>query len=56
MDCDSDTLLIKVKQTGAACHEGYRSCFFRIFDDTDFKIDKIRLMDPEQLYGGKNEQ
>jgi phosphoribosyl-AMP cyclohydrolase len=28
-DCDGDTLLIQVHQTGAACHEGYRSCFFR---------------------------
>jgi hypothetical protein len=28
-DCDGDTLLIKVDQIGAACHEGYRSCFFR---------------------------
>jgi phosphoribosyl-AMP cyclohydrolase len=28
-DCDGDTLLIKVDQVGAACHEGYRSCFFR---------------------------
>jgi phosphoribosyl-AMP cyclohydrolase len=29
LDCDGDTLLIKVEQIGAACHEGYRSCFFR---------------------------
>ena len=28
-DCDQDTILMKVRQTGAACHEGYRSCFFR---------------------------
>src|SRR5205814_10354698 len=28
-DCDGDTLLIQVEQIGAACHEGYRSCFFR---------------------------
>jgi phosphoribosyl-AMP cyclohydrolase len=28
-DCDGDTLLIQVDQVGAACHEGYKSCFFR---------------------------
>src|SRR5439155_14279597 len=31
-DCDGDVLLIQVEQTGAACHEGYRSCFFRSVD------------------------
>lgn len=36
VDCDQDCLLIKVEQTGAACHEGYRSCFFRrAADDGD---------------------
>ena len=32
-DCDQDTLLIKVEQTGPACHTGERSCFFRSFSD-----------------------
>ncbi len=32
VDCDRDTLLIHVDQTGAACHEGFRSCFFRKVD------------------------
>ena len=32
VDCDRDVLLVKVDQTGAACHEGYRSCFFRQVD------------------------
>lgn len=29
VDCDSDTVLLKVEQTGPACHENFRSCFFR---------------------------
>jgi phosphoribosyl-AMP cyclohydrolase len=32
VDCDKDCLLVKVDQTGAACHENYRSCFFRQVD------------------------
>ncbi len=32
-DCDSDTLLVKVEQTGPACHTGERTCFFRILGD-----------------------
>ena len=36
VDCDADCLLVKVEQTGAACHEGYRSCFFReVSEDGD---------------------
>src|SRR5262245_13182605 len=33
-DCDGDTLLIQVDQIGAACHEGYKSCFFRSSQDS----------------------
>jgi len=33
VDCDKDALVVRVEQTGAACHEGYRSCFFRQVDD-----------------------
>lgn len=56
IDCDADAILIKVEQTGAACHEGYRSCFFRVMKDGDFKIDRERIMNPEELYGGKDER
>ena len=48
-DCDGDTLLIQVEQTGAACHEGYRSCFFRAVEkegDT-FNITESPLETPE---------
>ena len=54
-DCDGDTLLIQVEQTGAACHEGYKSCFFRSVDDggKDIKITEPQLETPEQMYGKK---
>ena len=44
-DCDGDTLLIQVDQVGAACHEGYQSCFFRSVTDPagDFKITEAQL-------------
>src|SRR5580700_7299363 len=36
IDCDKDTILLRVHQTGAACHENYRSCFFRDVRDGEF--------------------
>ena len=44
-DCDGDTLLIQVDQTGAACHENYKSCFVRSITDKDghFKVTEERL-------------
>jgi len=53
-DCDGDVLLIQVEQVGAACHEGYRSCFFRSSSGSgDFKITEVQLETPEQIYGKK---
>ena len=54
-DCDGDTLLIQVEQIGAACHEGYQSCFFRSISgqgDT-IKVTEDRLKEPEAIYGKK---
>ncbi len=50
IDCDADCILLVVEQTGAACHEGYSSCFFRILTDTDFVVDQKRIVEPEQVY------
>jgi phosphoribosyl-AMP cyclohydrolase len=53
-DCDADTLLIRVNQIGgAACHEGYRSCFFRKLDPASGDVEVIgeRVFDPNQVYG-----
>ncbi|MHA1230150.1 MAG: phosphoribosyl-AMP cyclohydrolase [Candidatus Helarchaeota archaeon] len=38
VDCDADALLIKIDQIGPACHENYRSCFFRKYNGNDFEI------------------
>jgi phosphoribosyl-AMP cyclohydrolase len=52
-DCDADTLLVKVNQIGdAACHEGYRSCFFRRIDPLTGNVEVIgqRIFDPAKVY------
>jgi phosphoribosyl-AMP cyclohydrolase len=52
-DCDGDTVLIQVEQTGAACHEGYQSCFFRAVNDggASTRVTEPRLADPNDVYG-----
>jgi phosphoribosyl-AMP cyclohydrolase len=54
-DCDGDTLLIQVEQNGAACHEGYKSCFFRSVENENagFKITEAQLQKPEEIYKKK---
>ena len=54
-DCDGDTLLIQVDQVGAACHEGYKSCFFRSVTEQGggVKTTEPQLETPEQIYGKK---
>jgi phosphoribosyl-AMP cyclohydrolase len=52
VDCDADTVLLKVKQVGgAACHEGYKSCFFRRVADGELTVVAERVVDPKQVYG-----
>jgi|SRR5688500_7414399 phosphoribosyl-AMP cyclohydrolase len=55
-DCDGDTLLIQVEQTGAACHEGYKSCFFRSVKEqgSSFTIMEAQLIKPEEIYSKKD--
>ncbi|MCK4401350.1 phosphoribosyl-AMP cyclohydrolase [bacterium] len=50
IDCDNDTLLIKVEQIGGACHMGYRTCFYRKYDKDGFTVVEKKLFDPEKIY------
>ncbi|SPJ34754.1 phosphoribosyl-AMP cyclohydrolase [Kushneria phyllosphaerae] len=51
LDCDGDTLLLKVDQTGPACHTGRRTCFYLALDDKVAQVDTAPLMSAEALYG-----
>lgn len=65
VDCDMDCIILKVKQNGAACHEGYYSCFFREINngaekssidasnlkENDIKVIADRLFNPDDVYG-----
>jgi phosphoribosyl-AMP cyclohydrolase len=56
LDCDGDTVLLKVRQKGAACHKGYRACFYRKLEETSgWKVIGRPLFDPRQVYGDKSE-
>src|SRR5438094_10318416 len=51
VDCDADTILLKVHQIGgAACHEGYHSCFFRQAKGDQLQVIGERVFDPKQVY------
>lgn len=55
LDCDADTLLVKVRQIGgAACHEGYRSCFFRQIEGEELNVIAQRVFNPEEVYNKKS--
>jgi phosphoribosyl-AMP cyclohydrolase len=46
-DCDEDCLIYEVEQTGAACHTGYRSCFYRTLEGN---VVGTKVFDPEKVY------
>jgi len=51
LDCDGDTLLLKVDQIGkAACHKGFRSCFHHRYEDRKWTVSGERIFDPKEVY------
>jgi len=51
IDCDDDTVIFKVEQIGgAACHKGYRSCFYKKVEDGTIKVTEERVFDPREVY------
>lgn len=55
VDCDLDAVVVRARQIGPACHEGFRSCFFRSVDENGALVENAqRLMTPEQMYGAKS--
>ena len=51
VDCDLDTVIFKIEQIGgAACHEGYHSCFFRKYEDGKLVIQGEPVFDPKKVY------
>ena len=51
VDCDLDTVVLKVHQIGgAACHEGYPSCFYRKVEDGELKMISTQVFDPKEVY------
>ncbi len=56
LDCDKDTILIKIEQKGnAACHTGYESCFLNKYDPEkkDYKVTGKKIFDPDKVYKDK---
>jgi len=53
VDCDEDCLMYQVEQTGAACHTGYRSCFYRTLDGS---VISEKVFDPKRVYRNKSLQ
>lgn len=50
-DCDKDCLLVRVRQEGAACHDGYRTCFYRVpGEDGELQIVEPQMVDPATVY------
>uniref|UniRef100_A0A7V4LE45 Phosphoribosyl-AMP cyclohydrolase n=1 Tax=Desulfobacca acetoxidans TaxID=60893 RepID=A0A7V4LE45_9BACT len=53
LDCDEDTILLKVEQVGgAACHTGFKSCFYRRHTPAGWEVVGAPVFDPKEVYKG----
>lgn len=50
LDCDADAILLEVDQIGGACHTGYRSCFYRLEENGEWKEDGEKAFDADSVY------
>ncbi len=54
LDCDGDAVLMRIRQHGAACHKGYRGCFYRTLgSDGQLAVTQEKTFDPNDVYGKK---
>ncbi|RZN60539.1 phosphoribosyl-AMP cyclohydrolase [Methanonatronarchaeum sp. AMET6-2] len=51
IDCDGDTVLLKVTQSGGACHTGHHTCFYRKLNEDGFSETEEKIFDPDEVYG-----
>jgi phosphoribosyl-AMP cyclohydrolase len=50
-DCDLDAVVLKIQQVGGACHDGYRSCFYRVIEgDGSLRLEGEKVFDPDKTY------
>ena len=55
IDCDDDTVLLKVEQVGgAACHTGHQSCFYKKVENNNVVIAAKKIFDPKEVYGKRD--
>ena len=50
VDCDGDAILLRVRQIGGACHDGYRSCFYRRYENGQWLVTAEKVYDPKLVY------